>query len=393
MPDYGLTDKGFKRKRYLDIRQELAEQWKGKFGNSSRTDEKSVNGILISLISFVSAQVWKLAENVYNSGFVHKADGESLSNLTMNNLIERQPSQRASGFIKITGDPGTIVEEGFRVASEYEFATVEEVEIGEEGTVLAPIESVIFGADANCGSGNINDIVTQIVGVQSVTNPEDITGGREEETDDELRTRYMQSLATGASPTVNGIRTEVLSVAGVRTATVVENLGSSEDSEGRPGHSFETYVFGGSEQDIAHAIFERRSAGVQAFGDITIEVEDDSGNSIPIGFSRAEEVEVYINIEIRTNSEFEENGRDNIRSAIIEYIGGQDKDGSYFNGLQTGQDVHLTKLISIIHQINGVESVLDIQLGSSESDLEVMKDIEVDRIQVANTSYDKIDIT
>src|SRR5690606_39505570 len=58
-----------------------------------------------------------------------------------------------------------------------------------------------------------------LVGVESVTNLEPIGGGRNEETDDELRRRYELTRIAVGSPTTNGIRAEVLGVPGVLTCT------------------------------------------------------------------------------------------------------------------------------------------------------------------------------
>lgn len=390
---FGLSKKGFKRKRYADIRADLVKRWKDAFGENSRTEEKSINGILISLIAYTASPIWMLAEKVYNSGFVHKAEGDALSNIVRNNMLKRRPAEKASGKIEISGDEGTEVEAGFRVSSKYEFVTTETVEIGESGTVMSAIEAVIAGADSNCASKAIDTIDTPIVGVDEVTNPEPISGGRDAETDEELKQRYELSRSSGGSPSTNGIRAEVLGVEGVRTATVIENLELEEDDEGRPGRSYETYVLGGSDEDIAKAIFKRRAAGTQPYGSTTVDVKDDAGNKIPISFTRATEIEIYFSIELDTDEDFPEDGHSQIRTSIISYVGGMDADGNVYTGLQTGQDMHFTKVISLIHKIPGVISVKAMEAGTSESDLESFKDVEIQRIEVAMTDYEKIDIS
>lgn len=390
---FGLSRDGFKRKRYADIRADLEERWKKSFGEDSRTEEKSVNGILISLIACVASPIWMLAEKVYNNNFVHKAEGAPLRDLVRNRLLEPRPAEKATGYIEIAGDAETVINEGFRVSADVEYVTTRMVAIDETGKVLAPIQADIAGSEGNALPDTVIDIVTPLVGVDSVTNPEPISGGRDAETDQELRRRYELSLSAGGSPSTNGIRAEVLGVEGVRTATVVENLSLETDESGRPGRSYETYVLGGKDEDIAQAIFSRRAAGTRPYGQITIDVEDDAGNIVPVGFTRANEVDVYFEIEFDTNNQFPENGNQLVRTAIIEYVGGIDYDGNEYVGLQTGQDMHFTKVIGIIDRITGIENITKLNIGTSPDDLKPMNDVEIKATEVAMTDYEKIDIS
>lgn len=390
---FGLNEKGFKRKRYADIREDLASRWKEKFGEDSRTDERSVNGILISLIAYAASPIWMLAEKVYNSGFVHKAEGQALSGIVGNNLLKRRPAEKAKGTITIIGDEGTVVDAGFKASYKTSYSTIEEVKIGSSGEVEVEVKADATGVIGNVESEKITEIDTPIVGVSEVVNRKPVSGGREEETDDELKQRYDLSLSTGGSPSTNGIRAEVLGVEGVRTATVIENLTGEEDSEGRPPKSYETYVLGGEDVDVAKAIFKRRAAGTRPYGNTIIEVEDDSGNIVPIGFSRANEVEIYFDIKLDTNNKFPRNGVRRIKTLIIEHIGGLDFDGNEYTGLQTGDDVYFTKIISLIHSLPGVEYVKDLQIGTDENNLGSFKNVSIERTKVAMTDYEKIDVT
>lgn len=389
---FGLDRHGFKRKRYADIRADLERKWKESFGENSRTDEKSINGILISLIAYVASPIWMLAEKVYNNNFVHKSEGAALRDLVRNRLLEPRPAEKATGYIEITGDPETVIEQGFRVSEDVEYVTTRMVAIDDTGKVLAPIQADVAGSEGNAPPNTVTDIVTPLVGVNSVTNPEPISGGRDAETDDELKRRYELSLSAGGSPSANGIRAEVLGVEGVRTATVVENLSLETDESGRPGRSYETYVLGGNDEDIAKAIFSRRAAGTMPYGNIIVDVEDAAGNVVPVGFTRANEVDVYFEIDIETNNEFPQDGKQRIRTAIIEYVGGIDYDGNEYTGLQSGQDMYFTKIVSIIHRIPGVVNIPTLNIGTSPDDLQPMNTIEIDSTEVAMTDFEKVDI-
>lgn len=389
---FGLTKDGFKRKRFHDIRNDIASRWKQLFGEDSNT-ETGINAKIIDLLSFALSGVWQLAERVYNSAYVHKAEGKALDNIVNNRLMQRRPAEKSRGEIEITGQAGTVVEAGFLVGNgKHLYITTETVMIGEDGKAVAPVEAQQAGAQSNTAANTVTEIMTPIIGVQSVTNPAPISGGRNEETDDELRRRYALTRVSVGSPTTNGIRAEVLGVPGVLTCTVIENRTMQTDADGRPPKSFEVFVLGGEDRAIAEAIFRRRAAGIQAYGQTVIEVVDDAGEVVPIGFTRAQEVPVYIQVGVVTTDEFPRDGTKLIRRALIEHIGGMDEDGNVYAGLQTGQNVYFTKLVGIISNVQGVERVTILNIGTSPDDMGPMRDVEIGRTQVAMTGYDKIEV-
>lgn len=387
---FGLSKHGFKRKRYADIRSDLEVKWKEAFGENSRTDEKSVNGKLISLIAFVASPLWMLAERVYNNNYAHKSEGVALRDLARNRLIEPRPAEKANGYIEILGEAGTVVDIGFRLSREVEYVTTESGTIGANGILLLPIIAEVAGSIGNAPANAVTDIVTPIVGVDSVSNPVPISGGRDAETDAELRARYDLSLSSKGSPNNNGIRAAVLGVEGVRTATVIENLSLVEDGEGRPGRSYETYVLGGKPEEIAKAIFSRRATGTQPYGQIVVDVEDDAGNIVPVGFTLANEVDIYFEIQLETNNEFPADGKDRIRTAVIQYVGGMDYDGNVYTGLMTGKDMVFTKIVSLVHAIPGVEDIPVLLIGIDPDDKHPMNTIEINPTEVAMTDYEKV---
>ena len=77
-----LDGTGFKRKTYNDLQQEMDQRARELFGDDINTSERSPIGILIRLFAWFLGKSWELAEKVYNSGFVTKAEGVQLDNLT-----------------------------------------------------------------------------------------------------------------------------------------------------------------------------------------------------------------------------------------------------------------------------------------------------------------------
>jgi hypothetical protein len=142
----------------------------------------------------------------------------------------------------------------------------------------------------------------------------------------------------------------------------------STDSNGLPPKSFESIVYGGVNENIAQAIFDKKPAGIESFGNISVLLDDDSGNEQAVGFSRASGINIYVNMDVSTDSNlFPSDGNTQIKDEIIEFIGGELSDGSYSMGLSISEDVFYNKIIDLIFNVTGVEDVNTLYIGISSS--------------------------
>lgn len=200
--------------------------------------------------------------------------------------------------------------------------------------------------------GSLTVIETPTSGITGVTNLDPATSGFEVETDAELRIRRSNNLQVSGSATVEGIRAALAGgkVAGVTSAVVIENVADVADGSGRPPHSFEAVVAGGSDADVAEAIWKSKPAGIQTFGNVTVVVVDSQGFNQTIKFSRPTLVPIYIIVNITKNTDPNEgavypaNGNAEVASAIINY-------GLTF---KDGQDVVVNLFYTPINQVPGV---------------------------------------
>jgi uncharacterized phage protein gp47/JayE len=76
---------------------------------------------------------------------------------------------------------------------------------------------------------------------------------------------------------------------------------SATTAFGRPGKSFEIVVSGGDDQVIATTIFNSKPAGIQAYGNTNVTVQDVALNTYNIGFSRPSQVPIYVTISLITD--------------------------------------------------------------------------------------------
>lgn len=117
--------------------------------------------------------------------------------------LTRKPANPASGTLAITGVSGTTIPAGFKFAAPaigdqpaIEYETKEKYTMGEDGTVEVQVTAIEAGTKGNVPTGSINIMMTPIKGITSINNPAPITGGAEQESNDELRGRIDELDAT-----------------------------------------------------------------------------------------------------------------------------------------------------------------------------------------------------
>lgn len=148
--------------------------------------------VVAELCEFILPEVIKLI-------FPEWSYGEFLDSHAKVRGMSRRAAVAASGTLVITGEPTTIIPAGsmFSTASineepSVDYLTMEEVTIPEGGTVEVAIECSQTGIVGNTTPNTIIFVGNKITGVTGVTNPEDVTGGTEEESDSSLIDRIVE---------------------------------------------------------------------------------------------------------------------------------------------------------------------------------------------------------
>lgn len=114
---YGLSATGFKRKRLPEIQQSLRDRITDKLGLSIETGANSVLGEIIDIYAYELADLWELAENVYNAMYPSTASGTSLSNAAGLAGIYQITAEHTQATISCFGKEGTIIYKGKQIAS------------------------------------------------------------------------------------------------------------------------------------------------------------------------------------------------------------------------------------------------------------------------------------
>lgn len=170
-------------------------------GDVSDKYDKSVGSFIYDATKPPAIQLKKAYEAM--GGVIDKFDVENLFDdelerfINQRTGIERRQATYAYGELLVEGNG--VIREGdlFETESGVQFEATETVTITGSGTV--PIRSLLPGDIGNVPANQINHMPVTIGGINAIINPEPTTEGYEQETDEELRTRYYTHIRTPAT--------------------------------------------------------------------------------------------------------------------------------------------------------------------------------------------------
>lgn len=358
--EWGLTDAGFRRPTYAELLDALEYKARELFGSKANLTVRSPLGIFLRIYAWVLNLLFSTLEDVYNSRFIDTAVGHSLYNLGRAIGLRLLGAQKAVGYLTFTGDDGVEVPEGFlaETTAGMQYITLSSGII-ENGSVTLPASAVTPGPDGNTAEETIKNITNPKLGIQTVTNVKAFEGGRNTETDAEFRERYYKSVDFAGGVNIDAIVAEVYeNVEAVIAVTGEENDTDFESKTGLPPHSIEIVAYGGLDEDIARAIYRRKAAGIQTFGNTSVAVITAAGRTYDVHFSRPAPVNVWVKVfNLVTDDKFPLDGIERIKAAIIQRIGVNTR-----GGLNIGQDVICVTMPTVVLQVPGVVD-FDLQLS------------------------------
>ena len=379
----GLTTAGFVAKRLVDVIASLESKAKAAFGVSFVTASDTPQGMLLRIIAAPLAELWELAQQLYDSFTPSNAEGFQLDNLCALVGVYREPATHSTVTLTLSGTPGSLVPAGSKAEATNGTAwlTDEEVTISGGGTidVLARAEE---SGSIQAVAGSIDTVVSVVDGWEGVTNAADAEPGQDVETDAELRARRERSLQiVGAGPD-GAIRAKLEQLDDIEAAVVISNRTLETDARGIPGAAFLTVLWPNTadQERIAQAIWETMPAGIRSYGLVEATVTDDQGYSQDVAWSWATAVAIEVQVDIEVDDDFPADGEDQVSAAVLVYA----------EALKVGDDVLPAKIyLAVLKAVSGLRDI-DILVrkagGSWTSD-----PVEMDIVELA--TIDSGDIT
>ena len=384
--DYGITTKGFNIRDYNSIENYVGDKLRSedKFGaDIDFSDQSTLYQISAPFMELIS-ELWELSQQIFYSASPKYAEGVPLTATGKYIGIGRKQPYTASGIETFSGDPGTIIEQYYKISTEsgVVFKTDQGGIIDSTGHIDLPITADLPGVTGNVQPNTITNIINPIRGLSSITNAEVTSKGQDEETDIDFRNKYASSTAIASGNTLDAIKAKLLNLTGVQDVQIEEN---DEDTEqnGIPAHSFECFIYGGANEEIAQAIFDKRPGGIKAFGSIVVDITDTQGKVFHIGFSRPTSIPIWFKItKTIDNSVYPNDGDTQMLNAILEYM----------QSIKLGEDIIVYKIISLISNLN-LDGLLDIKVELSlDGENYSSSNQSINTEQVAITDENKVQV-
>lgn len=295
----------------------------------------------------------------------------ALNNLTGLSGVTVAGSFAAGFTITFAGDDGKQPQTDLGITNDSLLDGVTPVVISVAETVLGVYQGTVDCLSETSGAIDVNEntltvIDTPITGLDRVFNPDDAITGRAIETDPEYRIRSETDIQVSRAGTAAAIAAAILdlnedtSKAAILSAVVFENDTNAIDVAGRPAKSFESIIYqdGNSterDQEIAEQIMSAKPAGIESFGTVTKAVIDSQGFAKSISFSRADEVDIYLELDLTVTSVYPTDGDTQVK-ALMKAFG---------DDLGVGADVIVyPALVGELTSIAGITDVV-VRIGTS----------------------------
>lgn len=358
-----IDENGYTPLLLSDAIQLAKSKLQEKMGANLDVSDGAPMGQLAAAIGALLAQSDEELEAAYDSGFINFADGVSLDRLAGNYGLERKPATYASVDIAFVGDPNTAVDAGTVVMDDdgNEFTTIDDLilDANGNGTVTAYAQEV--GDMYNVAAGKITTLQMPTSSITEVNNPMAASGGADLEDSYTFRQRILENVSARTAPTTNGVITALLNLSGVDGAYLTQNVTNQTDADGNPPYTIHFYVAGdlatstdGQEQ-IAEQIFNVLPAGIQTYGAITVNVEDSTGQSHAISFSKMTAKKLYAVVSITPQQDTDVDSLHEDVDLTIRATLSDLKNGTLIYG----------KLLGDLYQLDGFTGPIDLKIGTA----------------------------
>ncbi len=227
---------------------------------------------------------------------------------------------------------------------------------------LVSSESAEVGSSVNFDKDTVNILVSSILGISSVNNPQAFQNGRDQESDEELRIRMDNRVTSTGTATKPSIETALSEVDGVTYALVKVNDTLTDDtSTGIPAKHYETFINGGDEDEIAEVMWTTKSLFGNTFGTIDKTVIDQNGDTQSVKFSRPSSKTAWVRVTYTINDEevFPSDGEERLKSVVV----------SHGNAMYKGEDLAPTKFYGSLYTVQGVYiSLIEVAITNLPTD-------------------------
>lgn len=329
-----------------DITGYELEQFLSVYGNVVNTGNDSSDVQWISIFSLMIFDAFNTAQIVYNARSPLTAVGADLDAVCKINGIYRKSATPSTVTLTISGVAATVITNGVaQDTSGFLWDLPSTVIIPNSGTIAVTATCETYGPI----SAQPNTIITRsnpTAGWNSVNNAAAAIIGQPQETDSQLRARQAISSGIASKTLVTATLAAIAAIANVTRwnpgtptpggpGTSIENPTGGTDSWGNPAHSVSFVVEGGTDLDIATAIYDNKTPGAFTNGTTTVAVTDPTTLVVmDISFFRPTYIPIFVAITLHPLTGFTSADVAAVQNALVAYL----------NSLQIGESLTISAL-------------------------------------------------
>ena len=366
---------GFSVQEPQEVREEIAQSWINAFKSDDTPDintaPETPQGQIIDAetlaITQKDAELAFLA-NMFNPKTARGIWQDALAEIY---FIKRKKAVNSRCYCVLTGLNGTVIEKGSKIQSEADntyWNLLEDVTIQNNGSVIALFECESEGAII-ASPNTLTKIITTVAGWDTVNNIQSATVGTLEESQQAFEKRRYDSVALNSVGTIASVFSRVNQIDDVVGCYVVDNktnVNKIIDDYFLKPHSIYVAVIGGSNQDIAEAIYRSLSAGCDYNGNTQITVVDPHTHAKEkVTFMRPTQQKVYIKVNV-FDKDLPDDYENLIKNAVITNFYGQDEQieiaGEAVTRAIMGDDIYASRFLPSILNKN-ISSLLSVQIS------------------------------
>lgn len=382
---------GFSVQEPQEVREEVAQSWINAFKSDDTPDintaPETPQGQIIDAetlaITQKDAELAFLA-NMFNPKTARGIWQDALAEIY---FIKRKKAVNSRCYCVLTGLNGTVIEKGSKIQSSADgtyWDLLEDVTINDNSSVTALFECESEGA-VIASPNTLNKIITTVAGWDTVNNSQSATVGSLEESQQAFEKRRYDSVALNSVGTTASVFSRVNQIDDVVGCYVVDNktnVNKIIDDYLLKPHSIYVAVIGGSNQDIAEAIYRSLSAGCDYNGNTQITVVDPHTHAKEkVIFMRPTLQNVYIKVNV-FDKDLPDNYETLIKNAVITNFYGQDEQieiaGEAVTRAIMGQDIYASRFLPSILNKN-ISSLLSVQISLDNQSFSDYVHIKIDK--------------
>ena len=366
---------GFSVQEPQEVREEIAQSWVNAFKSDDTPDintaPETPQGQIIDAetlaITQKDAELAFLA-NMFNPKTARGIWQDALAEIY---FIKRKKAVNSRCYCVLTGLNGTFIEKGSKIQSSADdtyWDLLETVTINDNSSVTALFECESEGA-VIASPNTLTKIITTVAGWDTVNNSQAATVGTLEESQQAFEKRRYDSVALNSVGTIASVFSRVNQIDDVVGCYVIDNktnVNKIIDDYLLKPHSIYVAVIGGSNQDIAEAIYRSLSAGCDYNGNTQITVVDPHTHAKEkVTFMRPTQQNVYIKVNV-FDKDLPDDYENLIKNAVISNFYGQDEQieiaGEAVTRAIMGQDIYASRFLPSILNKN-ISSLLSVQIS------------------------------